>query len=131
MPSLKLDKVQLSSFHEAFRNRTWPTGSITISGSVAAGASATFSTTFSLQRNGAVAEIYYEKSGGNPKRKADSGIVLYDYSGSGTAQIFITYPTTNSITVQISVFNPTGSSISLTTQTYGITAYVFDTPFTI
>jgi len=129
MSSIRLDKVILSSLHEAFRNRERLTASIAISGSVPASSSVNFDTDFSILRNGGIAEVYYEKTGGNPRRKGDSGIVLYDYSGSGTAQMFITNPTANTLRVRISVFNPSGSPINLTAQTYNITAYIFDTPF--
>ena len=130
MSSLRLDQVVLSSFHESFRNREIMSGSIDISGSVGAGATANFDYTFTITRNNSIAEVYYQKTG-DSKRKADSGIELYDFGGSGNPTILITYPTATTIRVRISVFNPSGGSISLTAQTYNLSLYIFDTPFSL
>lgn len=130
MPSIKLDSVILSSFHEAFSNREVKTSAIVLSGTVPAFSALTFTTDIAITRNQAVFEVFYKRSGAYSRRIANNSIILRDLTwGSGNANISVYNPSANVLRIELSVSNSTGAPVVLASQTYDFTIYVFDTPF--
>lgn len=130
MGSLRLDKIVLSSFHEAFKNREKKTASMTLSGTVPAYDVLVFTTDINITRDQGVFEVYYQRSGAYPRRLANNSILLGDLTwGSGNANISVFNPSANTLRVLIAVNNQTGSPAAITSQTYDFVVYVFDTPF--
>lgn len=126
--NLKLDKVILSSFHEAFRNRDRIPVPLTLSGSIPGGSSTNFSVDVPIERNQAVFEVYHERQGGYPRRIASNSNQMLDVTWTNNVYLFVTNPSANILRITVNVDNP-GATASITTQTIDFTVYVFDTPF--
>lgn len=130
MASIKLDKVILSSFHEAFKNREKKTGSITLSGTIPAFDARLYTLDIPITRNQAVFEVYHKRQGSYPRRLGNNTPLLVDVTwGSGDVYLFSNNVSANLLRLEIYVTN-SGVAANITTQTIDFTVYVFDTPFT-
>ncbi len=127
--SVRLDKVLMSSLHESFKNYQSETRTITVSGSIP-DLGADFSTTFTYDRVGTIADIYVSKQGSGSKRMANYAWRLPEFTHADlVGTIYVLYGS-SSITVNISIVNGTGGPLTPTTQTFDIQAVVFDAPIT-
>ena len=132
MAEIHLDKVVMSSFHESFRNRESLSAGIEIPAtSIPAFGSKGWEATIPFKQEGAVSRVYYERSGGTYRYKAESSFVLQEFQGSGGASISLRNEVPNQLIVTISVSNVTASPINTTAQTYNIYVRVFDTSFVV
>lgn len=129
MGSIKLDKVILSSFHEAFKNRESKSGSIVLSGSIPGFSAKSFTLDLPIERSEAVFEVYHERQGGYPRRLANNSPLVLDVTWSGgLVYLFVNNVSPNLLRIEMYVTN-SGATASITTQTVDVEAYVFDTPF--
>lgn len=130
MTQLRLDKVSFTGLTDVFINYATPTSTITISGSVANGATENFSTTVAVDRSDSIADIYAENRNTGEKRILNAGSVHnpYQFVSSETARHNITY-SGGIITVTLSVFNGSGSLVNLTSQIWDITVVLYEVSY--
>jgi hypothetical protein len=128
---IRIDKVIFSTLHESYKNYDTVSSTISISGTVANGATANFTATLAYARTGTRADVYLD--GHSTKVLANAGdratSDVYQFISSETFATRVVYSITD-ITVTISIFNGTGGPISLTSQTIVVSAVLYDAPIT-
>ncbi len=129
MTQIRLDKVQLTSLLEAYINYDTLVSNISISGSVANGATADFSTSIAYSETKTRADLYARNTTTNTKRPIIGGIRQSPYVpvSTETCSITATY-SAGAISVNMAVFNGTGGLINLTPQTIEISAVLYKVP---
>lgn len=131
MPSIRLDKVIFSTFHEAYKNYHTATGSIAVvATSLANGATRTVTATIPYDRGGTRADVYVSGNGvktiatGGPRA---AGLAVYERTSTETASIFVRYTSTD-VLVVLSIFNGTGGSITPIAQTIDVSVVQYEAP---
>lgn len=130
------DKLTLSSTLPTFVNPTTSAGSITLSGTVINGNTATFSTTLTTSIAGNLfrSDIYASNSLESTRTLINTLLAMttdikgYVYVSSESVQLELSYNGQN-LTVTYSVFNGTGADITLTTQTISLECVQYQLPF--
>lgn len=130
MTQLRLDKVLLTNLVDTYLNYGTLTSPIVISGSVADGATATFSTSIPYTRTKTKADLYAKNLTTGVKRPISGGYRQspYTFTSTETASVAANY-VGGVITVTFSIFNGTGGPITLVTQTMEISAVLYEVPF--
>lgn len=103
---------------------------ITISGFIANGSGANFSTTIAVSRTNSIADIYATNRNTGRKMSLIAGSIHnpYQFISTETQAHNITY-TAGIITITVSVTNNTGVGITLTSQIWDIVALLYDVPY--
>lgn len=130
MTLLRLDKVLLTNLVDTYLNYGTLTSPIVISGSVADGATSTFSTPIAYTRDKTRADLYARNLTTDVKRPISGGYRQspYTFVSTETASVSASYAS-DVITVTFSIFNGTGGPITLVTQTIEISAVLQEVPF--
>ncbi len=130
MTQIRPDTVILASMIDTYKNYDTLKGTINISGTIANGATANFSTTIPYSRGKTRADLYAQNLTSGEKRPVSGGSRQTPYStvSSEVCTQLATYSGTE-ITVTFSIFNGTGSSINLTAQDIEITAVLYEVPY--
>jgi len=130
--------------YNGFKNNDYQVGTITVSGTVApAPANAIFSTTFNLQRQDSVVQLYlttnrtsdppFYTSGETYQLPTvidyNDGTTVTDPGTAGYGIIFTVTYTSTQITVTATIPNPYAEDLSGIDATYTIEAYTFIAPF--
>lgn len=124
---VRLDDVLMSSLHESFKNYKTFTGSIVVSGSIPT-TGKDFSLDIPYDRPGSIADIYLSKQGSNLKRAVSASYELSEFTDPNLqGNIYVLY-SPGMITVNISIANLDVVAHTPTTQTFNISAEIFDAP---
>lgn len=135
MPSVRLDKVVFSTFHEAYTNYATQTGVITVANTgIANATSRDQSVSIPYTRGGTRADIYVEGSLTGYKTMANAGTrsaasVVYQFAGLEVATLYIQY-SSSVIEVGLRITNNTGATINPPAQTITVTVVQYDAPIT-
>lgn len=140
---MNLSALSFSNIYNSFKNNDYATGTLTVSGTIAAGAFATYSGSVTLNRNESVSQIYYSTSVNS--RITSTGLtylltsdsqIIHDNGSTptfpGTASygfVFTVSYTNTGITLTANAFNPYIETLTLVTETISFQAYTFITPF--
>lgn len=130
--SIQLDKVVMSTLHEAYKNYNTQSVDVVISGTVAAGGEK-FSETLTLSRGGTRADVFYVPSGGSgagQKFLASESVVLQSLTGYAYTGTSVVKYSGNTLEVGAWLSNPTGSPAAVSTQTYSFFVVEYDAPIT-
>lgn len=130
MTQIKLDEIQFSSFTEPYINFESLSSTITISGSVANGATANFSATLTPTRNDVIADVYATNRNTGVKMVLNAGSIHHPYQAVSTESDShsLTFNGT-SITITVTIDNFTGAGINLTSQIWDITAVLYEVSY--
>lgn len=130
MTAVKLDQVRYTDLVDTYINYETSTADIVISGTVASGATATFTGNIPYSRSKTRADIYLKNLTTGKKMPTSMGgrINPYTFASSETCTHTVSYNGT-SVTVTIDVFNGTGGPINLTAQTLQAQVVAYYVPY--
>lgn len=131
--------------YNAFKNNDYQTGTITISGTILASASGSFTTTIPLQRQNSVTQLYFvtNRTTSPSLYTANQTYILppkVDYADGTTPGFPLTSPytvqfftafTPTQVTVTAYIGNPYAATLSNIDATYTIYAFTFIAPFVV
>jgi hypothetical protein len=107
-----------------------PTGTISISGSLANGATQDYSTTISLSADSTRADIYGTNQNTLIKQLYSNTTFPVNYQNAGgEAATLLTSYSAGSVTVTIELFNGTGGLINLTSQNITVKVVEYQIPY--
>ena len=130
MTRIKPDLIRLTSLLDTYLNYGTLVETVTISGSVADGATANFSVSFPYERSKTRADIYAKNLTTGIKRPLSGGTRQGPYTFT-SSEVFTQTASYNGnvLTVTFSVFNGTGGGITLVTQTMEVSAVLYEVPY--
>lgn len=136
--------LSFSNIYDSFKNNDFETGSLTISGTVAAGGIASYSGVVPLSRSDSVTQIYFSTSV-NSDNNSSGNLYLYspettiDHSNGstpgfpGTAAYSILFSLTYSdtaLTFTANINNQAAGTLTVVTEVISFQVYTFIAPFT-
>lgn len=130
MTAIKLDKVKYCNLVDTYINYETASANIVVSGSVGAGATATFSVSVPYSRTKTRADIYLKNLTTGVKMPTSQGarVSPYTFAGSETYSHAVSY-NGSAVTVTISIFNGGGSPLALTAQTLQAQIVAYHVPY--
>jgi len=132
MSSYRMDKIQFSSNLPNFINVKNDTGSITVSGTVAASSTSFFNGTITLSSRSNFFSLYAVSSyTGNKYSINNVGSVYLSYANASAFDQLFVYSTFvgNNLNITLYVNNSGASPVTLIPQTYTFTAVEYQLPF--
>lgn len=136
-------KLAFSTSFDAFKNNDYKTGFLTVTGTIAAGATATYSGSVTLDRTDSVTQIYYETSVNSDYHSVARNYLLtsdarIDHSNGSTptlpgtaaySLLFTTAYSANTLTLSVTTRNPNANTLTVVTEIVSFEVYTFVAPF--
>ncbi len=128
--TIRPDNINFLSTLPAYIGIGEPTGNISISGSIADGASSNFSVTIPTSTNNTRFDVYGINQNNGTKQLLSSTNfpLIYQYVSTEIIEMEIAYAS-SSVTVTFTIFNFTGALINLTNQVIKINVVEYQIPF--
>lgn len=130
MTLIRPDRLKFASFVDTFINYENPSSTLTVSGSVGAGATVNFDANIAIPRANTLFDVYAINNNTGKKMTLLAGSKHHPFQATGAEnEAHSLAYTAGNLLVRLSVFNGTGAPIALTTQVWRMVAVLYDVPY--